>query len=102
MKDPICNRGFETFDGIEEKISEALKPYWEDPSYALKLVGDGWLHTQANATRLYFIPECFDKWYNKTSLTRKWRKLIWRSTHLGTHKSAPRAGRFHHLIRILN
>jgi len=49
MKDQICNRAFETLDGIEEKISEALKPYWEDSSYALKLVGEGWMHTQANA-----------------------------------------------------
>lgn len=51
MKDKICNRVFETLDAIEEKISEALKPYWEDSSYPLKLVGDGWMHTQANATR---------------------------------------------------
>ena len=51
MKDQICNRVFETLDSIEEKISETLKPYWEDSSYALKLVGDGWMHTQANATR---------------------------------------------------
>lgn len=50
MKDKICNRIFETLDSVEEKISEALKPYWEDSSYALNLVGDGWMHTQANAS----------------------------------------------------
>ena len=45
----ICNHVFETHDAIEGKVSEALKPYWKDSSYALKLVGDGWMHTQANA-----------------------------------------------------
>jgi transposase len=50
MKNQICNRIFETLDAIEDKISEALRPYWEDSSYALSLVGDGWMHTQANAT----------------------------------------------------
>ena len=50
MKDHLCNRVYETLEAIEEKISEALKPYWLEPSSALRLVGDGWMHTQANAT----------------------------------------------------
>ncbi|MDF7809247.1 transposase [Pontiellaceae bacterium B12219] len=50
MKDKICNRIFETLDSVEEKISEALKPYREDSSYALGLAGDGWMHSQANVS----------------------------------------------------
>lgn len=58
-KDQICNRVFETLDAIEEKLTEALRPYWEQPLYARSLVGDGWLHTQANATLVNFIPFSF-------------------------------------------
>ena len=56
VKDQICNRVFDTLDAIEEKITEALRPYWEQPVYARSLVGDGWLHTQANATPVKFMP----------------------------------------------
>ncbi|MCF7848052.1 MAG: transposase [Kiritimatiellales bacterium] len=52
----ISERVFETLDAIEEKITEALRPYWEQPVYARSLVGDGWLHTQANATPAKFMP----------------------------------------------
>jgi hypothetical protein len=58
-KDQICNRVFDTLDAIEEKLTEALRPYWEQPAYARSLVGDGWLHTQANATLANFIPISF-------------------------------------------
>lgn len=58
-KDQICNRVFDTLDAIEEKLSEALRPYWEQPMYARSLVGDGWLHTQANGTFADFIPISF-------------------------------------------
>jgi hypothetical protein len=58
-KDQICNRVFDTLDAIEEKLSEALRPYWEQPVYARSLVGDGWLHTRANTTFGNFIPDSF-------------------------------------------
>ena len=59
VKDKICNRVFGSLDAIEEKITEAIRPYWEEPSYARSLVGDGWLHTQANATSMNIIPISF-------------------------------------------
>ncbi|MCK4563805.1 MAG: IS630 family transposase [Verrucomicrobia bacterium] len=56
VKDQICNQVFETLDAIEEKITEALRPYWEQPAYARSLVGEGWLYDQANNTPAGFIP----------------------------------------------
>jgi len=41
VKDQICTRVFDTLDAIEEKLTEALRPYWEKPIYARSLVGDG-------------------------------------------------------------
>ncbi len=50
IKDGIANRVFETLDAIEQKLAEALRPYWESPEPVLSLVGDGWLHSGANAS----------------------------------------------------
>lgn len=57
VKDRICNRVFGSLDAIEEKISEALRPYWEQPAYVRSLVGDGWLHDQANAMSVKYVPD---------------------------------------------
>jgi hypothetical protein len=78
-KDPICNRVFDALDAIEEKLTEALRPYWEQPAVARSLVGDGRLHTQANATFGNFIPDSFFKMVldcipiqlQKTAITHK-------------------------------
>ncbi len=37
VKDQICNSIFKTLDPIEEKITEALRPFWEQPTSARKL-----------------------------------------------------------------
>jgi transposase len=50
VKDNIANRVFTSLDEIEEAITIALRPYWESPQPALSLVGEGWMHTQANAS----------------------------------------------------
>jgi transposase len=50
VKDHIANRVFPTLDEIEELITRALRPYWESSQPALRLVGDGWLRVQANAS----------------------------------------------------
>ena len=50
IKDHISNRVFETLDDIEAVMGNALRPYWSSTAPVLSLVGDGWLHTQANAT----------------------------------------------------
>ena len=59
VKDKICNRVFETLDAIEEKITEALRPYWEQPAFARSLVGEGWLYNQANNTFANNVPNSF-------------------------------------------
>jgi len=56
VKDQICNPVFEALEAIEEKITEALRPYREDCAYARSLVGEGQLHTQANAAFVKFMP----------------------------------------------
>ena len=50
VKDKIANRVFETLEEIEERLSEALRPFWEDPAPARSLVGTGWLYDSANAS----------------------------------------------------
>lgn len=50
IKDSIANRVFGTLDSIERSLTAALRPFWEDPRRVLDLVGDGWLHVQANAS----------------------------------------------------
>lgn len=50
MKDRVANRVFPTLTNLEDQLSEALRPYWEDRSRVLDLIGPGWLHSQANAS----------------------------------------------------
>ncbi len=56
VKDQICNTIYKTLDEIEIAITEALRPYFEALSPARKLVGDGWMHAEANALPNYFVP----------------------------------------------
>ena len=56
VKDQICNTIYKTLDEIEIAITEALRPYFEALLPARKLVGDGWMHAEANASPNYFIP----------------------------------------------
>jgi len=49
-KDKIVNQVFETLDEIENALSEALRPFWEEPHPARNLVGTGWLFSSANAS----------------------------------------------------
>jgi transposase len=49
MKDRIANRVFATLDAIEKTLTESLRPFWEGPDQVRSLVGDGWMHLQANA-----------------------------------------------------
>jgi transposase len=64
IKDHISNRVFETLDDIEAVMGNALRPYWSSTAPVLSLVGDGWLHTQANATQPPFVPNSCAEWYN--------------------------------------
>jgi len=49
MKDGLCNRVFPTLDALEDALTVALRPFWQDQQRALSLVFD-WMHTQANAS----------------------------------------------------
>ena len=50
IKDSIANRVFGTLNAIEQTLSGALRPFWEDCARVLSLVGEGPLHAQANAS----------------------------------------------------
>ena len=49
VKDGIANRVYPALDEIEKRITEKLRPFWESPGPALRIVGEGWLQLQANA-----------------------------------------------------
>lgn len=50
VKDRVANRVFHTLEEIESVLSQALRPYWSSSDPVLRLVGEGWLRSQANAT----------------------------------------------------
>jgi transposase len=50
IKDTVANRTFAAMGHLENALTEALRPFWSDPKRVLRLVGDGWIHTQANAS----------------------------------------------------
>jgi transposase len=50
VKDGICNRDWKNLDELEEKITERIKPYWEDAKHVAKLIGNGYLVSELNAT----------------------------------------------------
>ena len=41
VKDGICNRDWADLDELEEKITERIKPYWEDAKRVTRLIGKG-------------------------------------------------------------
>ena len=49
VKDGICNRDWADLDQLEEKITERIKPYWEDAKRVTRLIGDGYLLFELNA-----------------------------------------------------
>lgn len=50
LKDILCNRVFATLPAIEEVISIWARSLYDDTPTILSLIGQGWLHTQANAS----------------------------------------------------
>lgn len=50
IKDTTANRVFPTLEAIENTLTQTLRPYWQDALRVLALVGEGWLHAQANAS----------------------------------------------------
>ena len=49
IKDCLRNRVFPTLDDLEEALSDAPRPFWENNRRALSLVFD-WMHDQATAS----------------------------------------------------
>jgi len=56
IKDSLCNRVYKGIEALENAACVALKPFIENRQRVRFLVGDGWLHTQANATLTDFLP----------------------------------------------
>ena len=50
LKDAICNQLFPSLADLQESLAQAMQPFWEDAQRVLSLIGNGWLHTQANAS----------------------------------------------------
>lgn len=50
VKDGICNKLWEDLRSLEDAITEKIRPYWEDPTRVVKLIGSGYLSSQLNAT----------------------------------------------------
>jgi transposase len=56
VRDGICNRVFATLAHLEKALCVPLRRYWENPANVLSLLGQGWLHTQANASGPNVLP----------------------------------------------
>jgi transposase len=50
IKDRICNRIWEDLQELTAAINGVLREYWKRPKLVRSLIGQGWLHTQANAS----------------------------------------------------
>lgn len=50
VKDGICNVDWPTLRALEDKITEKIKPYWEDVTRVVSLIGQGYLTSELNAT----------------------------------------------------
>jgi hypothetical protein len=52
VQDRLCNQVFPTLEALEEKLTEGLKPYWQDPGRVWSLLGGGYLMDSANGAHL--------------------------------------------------
>lgn len=49
VKDGICNRDWADLDELEERITEGIRPFWEDTKRVARLIGNGYLLSELNA-----------------------------------------------------
>jgi hypothetical protein len=49
VKDGICNIDWPNLRALEDKITETIKPYWEDTNRVVSLIGQGYLLSELNA-----------------------------------------------------
>lgn len=50
IKDELCNHVYGGIQALEEAACQALQPFLRETARVRSLVGNGWLHTQANAS----------------------------------------------------
>lgn len=50
LQDHLANQLFATLEKVEEAMTQFFTPYWDDAKLGLRLIGEGWLQTQANAS----------------------------------------------------
>jgi hypothetical protein len=50
LKDELCNRVYAGIQALEDAACEALQPFLKEAARVRALVGNGWLHLQANAS----------------------------------------------------
>ena len=50
VKDGLCNRVYCGIQALEDAACQALEPFIREATRVRSLVGEGWMHTQANAT----------------------------------------------------
>ena len=48
VKDGICNRSWETLEQLEEKITDNIRPYWEDARKVYSLFTNSYLKSELN------------------------------------------------------
>ena len=56
LKDTLCNRVYKGIEALEDAACIGLKPFIKNRPRVRSLVGNGWLHTQANATFTDYLP----------------------------------------------
>ncbi len=54
LKDAVANKVYRALGGIQGALEAALRPYWKEPGRVRSLVGDGWMHGEANAMSRVF------------------------------------------------
>ena len=56
VKDGICNQLWPDLDKLEDAITQKIRPYWEDATKVVSLIGDGYLLSELNATNRRGLP----------------------------------------------
>ena len=50
VKDRICNRVWEDMEELQDAINGVLKEYWSDPARVRSLLGNHFIHSEANSS----------------------------------------------------
>ena len=56
VREALANELHANLETLEQALTRALRPFWEDASRACSLIGKGWLLTQANVTGMGALP----------------------------------------------